>query len=150
MTRAPFALALALTFACATSPPTPAPTPTLAPTPTPTSTSATPSADPYDLQDLPSSPKAGVKYLVVVSFGSECCGPDRKAEDALDAVVARYPRPALGHARGHWGKEGERDDCFTLAGLSAADRARFVADVRANVAGKLTKVAENASCHADR
>lgn len=40
--------------------------------------------------------------------------------------------------------------CFTLDGLSATDRARFVAQVRTEVARKLVRADENATCHAER
>ena len=96
------------------------------------------------------APQGATRYRVVVSFGSECCGTDRKALEALERVVARYPRAALGHTRGHWGKEGELDECFSLEGLSDAERARFVGEVRASVSGKLTSVGENAPCRNDR
>lgn len=98
----------------------------------------------------PSAPTQGATYALVVSFGSECCGTDQAAERALEGVVARYPQAALGHTRGYWGKEGETDECFTLAGLDATTRARFVSEVRTGVARKLVHVDENAACRSDR
>lgn len=89
-------------------------------------------------------------YRVVVSFGSECCGTDRQAKDALDALVGRYPGAALGHTSALWGKEGETDECFTLAGLSPDDQKRFVDDLRKTVANHLTTVTENSTCHPGR
>jgi hypothetical protein len=91
-----------------------------------------------------------MRYRVVVSFGSECCGTDEKGRRSLEKVVGGYPIKALGEVRGHWGKEGEYDVCFTLDGLSVADRARFVAQVKTAVSRKLVAVEENATCHADR
>lgn len=95
-------------------------------------------------------PKTDVRYALVVSFGSECCGTDQDAERALAAIVGRYPEKALGHTRGYWGKEGEVDECFTLDGLDTLGRARFVREVRAGVTRKLVDVDENAPCRADR
>lgn len=86
----------------------------------------------------------------MVSFGSECCGTERVAEEALEEIIGRYPKSALGHTDSLWGKEGEHDGCFTLAGLSPEDQARFVAEVRAKVAGRLTTITENAACHPGR
>jgi hypothetical protein len=96
------------------------------------------------------SPSTDGRYALVVSFGSECCGTDQAAEQALAAIIARYPEKALGHTRGYWGKEGEVDECFTLDGLDEAVRARFVSEVRAGVARKLVTVEENATCRAER
>lgn len=95
---------------------------------------------------VPASPKAGMSYRLVVSFGSECCGLDRSATAALTKVIDHYNYDALGYALGDWGKEGERDECFTLDGLSAGDKARFEAEVRANVKGKLVEIKTNATC----
>ena len=96
-------------------------------------------------------PAAGTKYALVVSFGSECCGTDhRAASDALDHIAARYPAEALGARRGRWGKEGEFEACFTVAGLKPADRARFVQQVKADVTGKLVSVRENTTCLNER
>ena len=95
-------------------------------------------------------PAAGTKFALVVSFGSECCGTDRAASDALDHITERYAADALGARRGRWGKEGEFDSCFTLAGLKPAERSQFVQQVKADVTGKLVRVRENATCQNDR
>lgn len=92
----------------------------------------------------------GATFAVVVGFGSECCGVDNAARDALNRVVARFPRSTTGRVEHDWGKEGETDVCFTLEALSTADRARFVADLRGTVAAKLVTVSENGACHAER
>jgi hypothetical protein len=147
-------LAAVAASACAAPPPVPAPVPvpavpTAAPTPSPTAApSPTPTSPPAPPPPL--RPSGRAPFALVVSFGSECCGTDQKASAALDAILARYPRDALGEKRGRWGKEGEFDACFTLAGLSAADRKRLVDEVRAGVARKLVEVTENAACHDER
>ena len=92
----------------------------------------------------------GATFAVVVGFGSECCGIDNAARDALDRVVARFPRSTTGRVEHLWGKEGDTDVCFTLEALSSADRVRFVADVHATVPGKVVTVSENGECHPGR
>ena len=128
---------------------------TCSPSATPGSVSPAPAPSPASPPtvadvDVTRAPEKDVRYALVVSFGSECCGIEDAAARALDGILARYPQKALGHTRGYWGKEGEVDECFTLDGLDAAVRTRFVSEVRAGVARKLVNVQENATCRADR
>lgn len=123
------------------SPPERATSSTLTPTLTPSSTRTGVAPQRADTKRL---------YRLVVSFGSECCGTDQVAYKKLETILGRYPPQALGHETGSWGKEGESDDCFTLDGLSPAERTRFVNEVRGEVRGKLVSVEANAACRNDR
>jgi hypothetical protein len=78
-----------------------------------------------------------------------CCGTDRNAPGALKRAISPYRREALGETRGRWGKEGEYDVCFTLAGLSPAARARLIRDVKGTVRRTLVSVRENAPCRSE-
>lgn len=129
-----------ITLACqpqATQPPAePAPTTEQpgggepAPTPTPTE---------------PVAVEAGRNYDLVVSFISPGDGTDHAAAERLEAAIAGVA--GVVHARGHWGREGEHDECFVLEALSAEDRAAFIAKAKAAVAdSKKVNVSENAVC----
>jgi hypothetical protein len=120
------ALVCALGCACATRAPTPRPV------------------------GSPPSATAPAAYALVVSFGSVCCGTDAAAARALDAATARYPEAALGLSRGSWGKEGEYDECFTLAGLSPDERTAFIAEVRARVVADTVEIRADSACRDDR
>ncbi len=88
------------------------------------------------------------RWALVVSFGSACCGTDQNARAALDAIVAKHADARTGHVSHDWGKEGEVDECFTLEALSADERAKMLAEVRANVVRELVTIEPD--CHAGR
>ena len=89
-------------------------------------------------------------YLLVVSFGSECCGTDKQVDDTLQGIVDHYGSRALGAVRAYWGKEGEYDVCFTLAGLSQAERTRFIREIKTKVSRRLVEVIEHSACPSTR
>lgn len=71
---------------------------------------------------------------LVVSFGSECCGINRKAFEKLERFVKAFEKShkvKIASERRHWGKEGEFDVIFPLTGIGAPLKIRFKAEVRA-------------------
>lgn len=93
----------------------------------------------------PVAVEAGRNYDLVVSFISPGDGTDHAAAERLEAAIAGVA--GVVHARGHWGREGEHDECFVLGALSAEDRAAFIAKAKAAVAdSKKVNVSENAVC----
>jgi hypothetical protein len=93
----------------------------------------------------PVAVEAGRNYDLVVSFFSPGDGTDHAAEQRLAAAIAGVA--GVVHARGHWGREGEHDECFVLGALSAEDRAAFIAKAKAAVEGsEKVNVSENAVC----
>jgi hypothetical protein len=93
----------------------------------------------------PGTPEAGKSYDFVVSFYSPGDGTDGAAFDRLTAIVKETK--GLTQVTGRWGREGEHDECFTLTGLGAAERAAFIARVRKEVGNsKKVNISENAEC----
>ncbi|MBC8070385.1 MAG: hypothetical protein IAG13_18780 [Deltaproteobacteria bacterium] len=93
----------------------------------------------------PGTPEAGKRYEFVVSFYSPGDGTDGAAFERLTAIVKETP--GLTQVTGRWGREGEHDECFTLAGLGAPERAAFIARVRKEVGNsKKVNISENAEC----
>jgi len=104
---------------------------------------AGPTDEPADPAE-PGPPEAH-PYDLVVSFISPGDGTDHEAFEHLKAIVAETP--GLVHARGHWGREGEHDECFMLTGLTPTDRMAFVARVREEMAkSQKVNLGENAEC----
>ncbi len=65
---------------------------------------------------------------VVVSFGSECCGTNRKAFEKLERFVAAFEKShkvKIVWERRHWGKEGEFDVIFPLTGVEKSRQSLF-------------------------
>lgn len=83
---------------------------------------------------------------LVVHFGSICCGTDQAAEVRLDSVTDQRVK----RTRAHWGKEGERDECFDLSALDPLARESFVKRVRAAVAGGENVTIDEGECHDER
>lgn len=55
---------------------------------------------------------------LVVSFRSECCGPDRAAIDRVNHFIAEFELTHQIHLKFDktaWGREGEFDYCFDLS-----------------------------------
>jgi len=96
------------------------------------------------------SPRSSSTYPLVVSFESECCGTDYEAFAALERVMSDYPEGALGATRGHWGKEGEFDVCFTLRELPDSEQRRFVQRVREHVTSRLVAIGKNSICRSEQ
>lgn len=96
-------------------------------------------------------PDPSKRYALVVSFFSPGHGTDGEAYERLSRVVAREEASRLGHVHGHWGKEGEHDECFTLDGLSAAEKRAFIRRVRDAIGWSTrTHVEENVACRNER
>jgi hypothetical protein len=96
---------------------------------------------------IPEAPAGNsASYPLVVSFGSECCGTDTEADDELESIVNHYGVHALGAVHAYWGKEGEYDVCFTLTGLSPAERMRFVSEIKTRIRRRLVEVIEHSPC----
>jgi thiol-disulfide isomerase/thioredoxin len=65
---------------------------------------------------------------VVVSFGSECCGTNRKAFDKLEQFVKTFEKSRkvkIVSERRNWGKEGEFDVIFPLTGIEKSRQSLF-------------------------
>lgn len=113
-------------------------------------TQSAPSAKPADSGPPPAASSAGptspATYALVVSFFSPGNGTDHAAFDTLTAIVAKLPKK-VAQVSSPWGKEGEHDECFTLAELDAKEKAAFVAQVKKDV-GKSNRVTikEDAAC----
>jgi len=102
-------------------------------------------------EEIPEAPAGNsASYPLVVSFGSECCGTDKQVDDTLQGIVDHYGSRALGAVRAYWGKEGEYDVCFTLAGLSPAERTRFIRETKTKVSRRLVEVIEHSACPSTR
>jgi hypothetical protein len=70
-----------------------------------------------------------VKYRVVVSFISHASGIDGPKYDAIDNFVKTHAKkPAYDLLM--WGREGERDLCFHLKEMNAAEQKTFVEDLK--------------------
>lgn len=90
------------------------------------------------------------KYRLAISFASECCGIDQKAEDRFKKFIAaqeRKNRIKLESIETHWDKEGERNYCFELKGLSKSKQKSLISALRKLLAPhKLVQVKENGYC----
>lgn len=80
----------------------------------------------------PAKADADGKYALVISFGSRASGPDRegikKLNELITATEKKYKK-SLNYNIGHWGREGETDFSFDLAGLSKRQQKRFIKSV---------------------
>lgn len=88
------------------------------------------------------------QYRLIISFGSECCGIDQKAEKEIGEIIAKYEKKnnvKLERKTVRWGKEGERDFCYLLGELSKGEQWRLIAEINAVAKkSKLVDVKENA------
>jgi len=117
---------------CAAAPTSGAPPPETAPPP--------PAATP---------PAAPGTARFIVSFISPGDGTDHEAEAKLRDLIA--DRTELGTQRIDWGKEGETDYCFSLAGLSAGGQRAFIAEVDSLIGGRpKVRLMENEPCRQGR
>ena len=85
-------------------------------------------------------------YRLIVSFISRGSGINSEKRAAFLAYVeAHAKKPAS--ERVSWGREGEVDYCFTLAGLSKKEQVEFVKEIKNIVAGSdQVIVSENSEC----
>ncbi len=90
----------------------------------------------------------GRKFRLVVSFESICCGTNRAAQEKLERCVADFEKShklKLAVERRNWGREGEFDLAYSLSELPPKVQKRFIADLRATLAGeKQVEIRENA------
>lgn len=119
------------------------------PTPAPSASAAAPepSATPEPSAAVePGAPDPNKSYSFVVTFFSPGDGTDVAASDRLEAFLLRSKKQ-VPRVTGHWGKEGEHDECFSFAELSARERKAFMADVKQAI-GASPKVSyrEDAPC----
>lgn len=88
-------------------------------------------------------------YRLIISFGSECCGIDHMAQDEIDKFIAAYEKKKkvkLQRKVVYWGKEGERDYCFTLSEISKKEQANLIAEIKTIAKkSKLVEVKENST-----
>jgi len=142
--RAPFVLVVAA-GACAVRLPPPPPNPPWAGGPPeqaqPYAMSPSASATPAPATAAPSTTATAApaepRARLVVSFISPGNGTDHEAAEALDRIVADYAGRGidLGRTSHPWGKEGEHDECFTLAALDAAGQTAVVAEIQKAMSG---------------
>jgi hypothetical protein len=144
-------LPAALASCVGVSPP-PSPEPSATPSASASAPSAVASSPPAAASSAapvatpPASAEAPGTYALVVSFFSPGNGTDRAAFDKLTAIVAKLPKE-VAQVTGHWGKEGEHDECFALTELDAKEKAAFVAQVKKEVgASDRVTIKENAAC----
>jgi hypothetical protein len=162
--RAPFVLVVAA-GACAVRLPPPPPNPPWPDGPreqaqpygtSPSGTAARPpatAAPPSTAAPAPTPAPPEERARLVVSFISHGNGTNLEAAEALDLIVEAYAERGvdLGHTSHRWGKEGEHDECFTLAALDAAGQTAVVAEVQKAMAhDDRVQVQENAVCHPAR
>lgn len=150
--RACAVLSLALAACTSTGPsttPDPSDTPSASGAPTVTAApieTAAPTSTPSATPTSSSSASAPKTYALVVSFFSPGNGTDRAAFDKLTAIVAKLPKK-VAQVTGHWGKEGEHDECFDLSELDAKQKADFIAAVKKDVgASDRVTIKENDVC----
>ncbi len=141
MTSLLFALAV---VACANETPPPTTPPAASPSP-PASVLVTQAPEPGA-----GKPQHGKLYALVVSFISPGNGTDDAAYERLRNVVSDVGATRVGHVHGHWGKEGEHDECFDLAALSFTEKKAFVQRVRLASNSERVTVTENARCRNER
>lgn len=87
-------------------------------------------------------------YPLVVSFISHGSGVPDYAVAPFNVIVNEFEQ-AYGPAQrivAPWGREGEYDVCFTLAGLTPDLQQRLIDDLLWLDAEPFTEVAENARC----
>jgi hypothetical protein len=92
-------------------------------------------------------PAAEVRtYALVVSFFSPGNGTDGEAFDRFEAMLKKQA-PAPAHVTSRWGREGEHDECFTLAELDEAKKRAFIGKVKEAIGGsKRVNVKLDAEC----
>lgn len=143
-----------LTFvACGGSEPAPAaPTASGSPPPSSSSTLVVTPAAPADVNDAtPGKPQTGKIYALVVSFISPGNGTDSAAYDRLRGVVRDVGGVArTGQVSGHWGKEGEHDECFDLHAMSFTEKKQFVQRVHLAATSDRVTISEGARCRNER
>lgn len=121
------------------------------PDPAPAASASAVTAEPSATAEPTAAPEPGTpdpdkSYSFVVSFFSPGDGTDVAASDRLEAFLLRAKKQ-VPRVTGHWGKEGEHDECFSFAELSARKRKAFMADVKQAI-GASSKVSyrEDAPC----
>lgn len=85
------------------------------------------------------------RFDLVVVFFSPGDGTDAKAEAALDAIAASWPK--VRHASYAWGKEGEHNECFAFGNAQDA-KDDFLHRIRTGgvAASSKVRIAQDARC----
>ena len=87
-----------------------------------------------------------LNYPLVVSFYSPGDGINHEAHEEFLGYAGDYEL-ALDEAKTPWGREGEVDYCLALTELSDAQKAVFIADVKAMLAEtNKVRILENSPC----
>ncbi len=95
---------------------------------------------------LVTTPDPTAEYRVVVSLASLGSGIDDAAHDEILSYAGAYDIDVAPELY-QWGREGEANLCFRLAGLNSEAQAQFVTDLQAIAQdATLVFVLENARC----
>jgi hypothetical protein len=89
------------------------------------------------------------RFHVVVSFGSQCCGPDVHAIVYLARLVHRVEMEKnvrLTALRQPWGPEGDHNVCLRLDKLDVATIEKFTGDLKRVMQRRRAVVQVNAEC----
>jgi len=93
-------------------------------------------------------PDSNGNYRLVVSFASRSSGPDREGLKKINELIKgfenRYKTTIL-YNIGHYGREGETDYSFDLAGLKKYRQNKFIKKIKLEMAKfQLVSIEENA------
>lgn len=85
-------------------------------------------------------------YRFIISFISKGTGVDRNNVEALLKYVEAQPKKPE-YEKIQWGREGEMDFCFQLNELKKDEQAKFIKDVKNQMAGSdRVFMTENMAC----
>jgi hypothetical protein len=104
---------------------------------------------PTDTTEVLEKIEANVRIIpsrLIVSFYSPGNGIDHKALALFSADILSK-NESITYSTVSWGREGERDYCFQLAELSAAEQVAFVEEVNTLLGSvKRVRILENQEC----
>jgi hypothetical protein len=105
---------------------------------------------PDRVRSEPARPTDGAdQFHVVVSFASQCCGPDLPAIVYLARLVHRVEiekNVRLFALRQPWGPEGDHNVCLRLDKLDVATIDKFTADLKRVMQRRRALIRVNAEC----
>lgn len=89
-------------------------------------------------------------WTLIVEFFSIGEGTDMEAKKRFDLYLSHWHEagnPKVNFVTVPWGREGEVDFCFTLAGMSADLQQQFISGLREQMSSsKLVRLTENDRC----
>jgi hypothetical protein len=89
-------------------------------------------------------------WRLIVEFYSIGEGTDMEAKKRFDLYLSQWHEagnPKVNFVTVPWGREGEADFCFTLAGMSAEQQQQFIDGLREQMSSsKLVRITENEKC----